>query len=472
MGIPTITSGSIATSVGAIWNNAHTSIAVDSNDKLHLIYGNPTTAKIVYANNTGSKWSFWNVGNRNGDSFTSIAVDKLDSNKVHARWYYVTNLCYGNTTTGPTWTIKNMGALPMYSSESYDRTIVTDKNSKIVMSAYDYTNTNLVVLSSSDGGSNFKAVTIDNSGVVGMRHAIALDTNNRVHIIYADETNDSFCYINNTGSELVWDKYILLDEGTPGGSAAGWIYYQWCGIAVDSNNKIHCTVTSASIDGVATIVHINNTGSTNGLKFDIIPVAAAPGGASYQTIAVDKLNKAHIAFWEYNGTVGVGGIKYANNTSSELNKWTLYNIDDRARAQGRHPSIALDSNNKVYISYHTENCEIYTASITPNYDNSIKANSISLSVNPVAPNNATIATVVGGYLGEGANWYWYSTECAGSYEGCGNPITFYPSSSTTLYVRASGAANTTDCVSTPLDVGYVTIGFINGHAVARAHDTI
>lgn len=80
------------------------------------------------------------------------------------------------------------------------------------------------------------------------------------------------------------------------------------------------------------------------------------------------------------------------------------------------------------------------------------ATSISATVNPVCQGSSTTLSLVGGYLGTGATWRWYSGSCGGTLVGTGTSISVSPTSSTTYYVRAEGSCNTTTCASLLVNV--------------------
>jgi hypothetical protein len=86
------------------------------------------------------------------------------------------------------------------------------------------------------------------------------------------------------------------------------------------------------------------------------------------------------------------------------------------------------------------------------YIPSIIASSASVGTNPTCPNQSVTLTVSGGLLGTGANWYWYSGSCGGTFAGSGSSISVSPASTTTYYVRAEGSCNTTGCVSVTVNV--------------------
>lgn len=83
---------------------------------------------------------------------------------------------------------------------------------------------------------------------------------------------------------------------------------------------------------------------------------------------------------------------------------------------------------------------------------SIIPSSISASPNPSCGGAVTL-TEVGGTLGTGATWNWYSGSCGGTAEGTGTSITVTPSSTTTYFVRATGSGcGTTACVSVTVTI--------------------
>lgn len=69
-----------------------------------------------------------------------------------------------------------------------------------------------------------------------------------------------------------------------------------------------------------------------------------------------------------------------------------------------------------------------------------------------AGSGSVTLSVVGGSLGTGATWQWYSGSCGGTPAGNGTSINVTPSSTTTYYVRAEGTCNTTSCASQVITV--------------------
>jgi len=71
---------------------------------------------------------------------------------------------------------------------------------------------------------------------------------------------------------------------------------------------------------------------------------------------------------------------------------------------------------------------------------------------PICSGSTTSLEVIGGNLGTGESWKWYSGSCGGTQIGTGLTITQIPTETTTYFVRAEGACDTTNCVSTTVTV--------------------
>ncbi len=73
--------------------------------------------------------------------------------------------------------------------------------------------------------------------------------------------------------------------------------------------------------------------------------------------------------------------------------------------------------------------------------------SIGATANPICSGDPTTLSVVGGSLGTGASWQWFSGACSGTAAGSGTSISVSPGANTTYYVLAQGSCNTTVCAS-------------------------
>ena len=105
--------------------------------------------------------------------------------------------------------------------------------------------------------------------------------------------------------------------------------------------------------------------------------------------------------------------------------------------------------------------------------NSTSPTSVSGTTTICVGGSSTLS-VVGGSLGTGATWHWYSGSCGGTAVGIGNSVVVSPGSTATYYVRAEGTCNTTSCRSitvtvnapstAPGSVGVTTSTICNGQS--------
>ncbi len=82
--------------------------------------------------------------------------------------------------------------------------------------------------------------------------------------------------------------------------------------------------------------------------------------------------------------------------------------------------------------------------------------SIAAGNTNLCPGQSTVLSVVGGSLGTGATWEWYSGSCGGIPVGQGNTISVSPTSNTTYFVRAEGTCGNSACASVAITVGVGT----------------
>jgi gliding motility-associated-like protein len=83
--------------------------------------------------------------------------------------------------------------------------------------------------------------------------------------------------------------------------------------------------------------------------------------------------------------------------------------------------------------------------------NSTAPTSISATTNPTCGGSTTL-TVIGGSLGTGATWNWFTGSCGGTPVGTGTSITVTPGTTTTYFVRAQGTCGNTTCASITITV--------------------
>ncbi len=222
----------------------YASIAIDSNDVVHIAYADLTDFDLRYCNNTGGTWSCTAV-ETGGDvgRYTSIAIDSNDV--VHISHVNGTsdNLRYCNNTGG-TWSCTAVDTSG--NVDGYTTSIAIDSNDVVHIAYYDYTNDDLRYCNNTGG--SWSCMAIETSGDVGHNPSIAIDSNDVVHIVHYDGTNDDLRYCNNTGGS--WSCMAIETSGDVGHNPS---------IAIDSNDVVHIVHYDGTNDDLR---YCNNTGGS------------------------------------------------------------------------------------------------------------------------------------------------------------------------------------------------------------------
>ena len=337
----------------------YSSIALDSNGKIHISHFDDTNDDLRYCNNTLGAWSCAIVDNGASTNvlgyFSSIAIDS--NNNIHISHYNNTggDLRYCNNTAG-SWSCTNVETtnnVGQYSS------IAIDSNNKVHISEYDSTNSALRYCNNTAG--SWSCATIDSTNVVGLYDSIAIDSNNQIHIAYHYNTNDDSKYANNTpgtGCDTgSWTCKTIDSSGSGGGA--------YSSIAIDSNNKAH----SSHIDGTA--LGLRYCFSSTGGSWSCSTVDSDGQVGYSSSVGIDSTNKIHISYYDNTND----DLKYCNN----LNGWSCYKLADAdtnlLSTVGRNLAIKqgrlVDSTSfskAVHISWYNNTDLMYTV-VDPFYPN-------------------------------------------------------------------------------------------------------
>ena len=238
----------------------YTSIAIDSNDALHISYYDDTNDDLKYATcssgcTTASNWDKVSVDST-GDVgyYTSIAIDSNDA--LHISYNDDTSddlryaTCSSGCTTASNWdigTVDTTGNVGRFTS------IAIDSNDAVHISYMDLTNYDLKYATCSSGcttASNWDKVSIDTTGIVGYYTSIAIDSNDALHISYYESTNDDLKYATcSSGCTTAsnWDKVSVDTTGNVG-------YYT--SIAIDSNDAVHISYLDFTNIDLGQVCHL------------------------------------------------------------------------------------------------------------------------------------------------------------------------------------------------------------------------
>lgn len=158
-----------------------------------------------------------------------------------------------------------------------------------------------------------------------------------------------------------------------------------------------------------------------------------PGGLAILSVAGGSLGAG--ATWEwYSGSCG--GTPLGSGATLAVNPviTTTYFV----RAEGTCNTTACASTTIVVDDLSTD------------------PGSINTSATNICPGGSATLDVLGGSLGPGASWEWYSGSCGGIYVGSGATISVSPTATTSYFVRAEGPCNTTLCTSITIIVDPVS----------------
>ncbi|MED6338760.1 MAG: putative Ig domain-containing protein, partial [Candidatus Thermoplasmatota archaeon] len=326
------TPSGILESIGS--SGLYTSIALDSNENIHISYYDQTNGDLKYATDKSGSWVITTLDSAGTVGlFTSIAIDSNDN--VHISYYDQTNgdLKYitdnssswvATTVDGAGGGISQTGDVGKYTS------IALNSNGFPVISYFAESGDNLKFAAYgclSGGNCLWSMTNVDSTGLVGKFSSIVVDSNDASHISYYDETNQNLKYATDMSSS--WVTTTVDNTGNTG-------FYT--SITVDSNDDIHIAYNDEGNDDLKYATDMSGSWVTS-------TIDSVGDVGSHPSIAIDSNDKVHISYCYWTGLE----LKYATNKNGI---WVDYTIDSDA---GYYNSIAIDSSNEVHISTHDMN---------------------------------------------------------------------------------------------------------------------
>lgn len=334
----------------------HTALAIDSQDKAHISYVDETDSNLKYSSNSSGSWQTEVVDGVVAQiASTSIAVDSSD--KAHISYY-----AQGDWQTG---SAEVLNYAKQYADSSdplnpkswtihtVDNTTTVGRHSSLVL--YENGYAHIAYRNEDDGDlwyatnapdGNWSTVLIDDSSYAGKYPSIALDSNGKVHVSYLYEyfsnvSEKKLKYITNASGS--WQVETVDDSGFVG---------EYSDIAVDSNNHVH--ISYFDLDNGD--LKYANGGAGN---WEIETVDADGYVGMYTSLALDSSDNVHISYYGWTTDTTTSFLKYANNTSG---LWHAEAVNSGGKV-GKFSSLAVDSNDKVHISYYDEanNTLLYAA---------------------------------------------------------------------------------------------------------------
>jgi hypothetical protein len=179
-------------------------------------------------------------------------------------------------------------------------------------------------------GSSWHYEVVDSSAGVGQYASIALDSSDKVHISYWDSTNNDLKYATNASG--AWVPETLDSSGDKGETTS---------IAIDSSNYVHISYYDA---GNHDLKYATN--ASGAWVPEIIDSAGYVG--KYSCITLDSSDYVHISYYDGSNA----DLKYATNA---FGLWVSDTVEVRENygvGVGEHTCIAVDSLNRVHITYN------------------------------------------------------------------------------------------------------------------------
>ncbi|MDG1550261.1 MAG: putative Ig domain-containing protein, partial [Candidatus Poseidoniaceae archaeon] len=415
---PTNTGGAIPSGLIDNGNYAgkHSSIAVDQYGNTHIVYAiGPTVSgnayQLRYATDESGSWVVSILDpSYAGKSGTSIAIGSNDN--IHVSYFddYVGDLLYLKYD-GSSWSVPlsldNTGG--MYSSLAID----SSDNPHIVYYDNDVQNLDYVRY---DGSSWSSPIAIESSGNVGIHPSLAIDSSDNLHVAYRDASFGHLEYVTASIGGSWSSPYQLYTPGNPfypslkidslgnihvtftdrgGGDDLMYTKYDgsWSNaIEIDSldNVGLYSSLGIDSSDHLHVIYHDDSNGNLEYMTFDgslwssPVSLDGAYSVGEYTALAIDlSSDDVHISYYDTTN----GDLRYlALDSSSNLNSG--YSITPNLPA-----GLGLDVLTGEITGTPTDISANTTYTITARNSGGTATTTVTIVVNDVVPGSFTYTPI-------------------------------------------------------------------------------
>ena len=308
----------------------YSSIAVDSNNSIHISYYDVTSGNLKYASNSGGSWSNYPIDTTASivGRYTSLDIDSND--KVHISYGNLNSwdLKYATNIAG-SWSRSTIddggtGQAGMYSS------LEIDSNDLIHVSYWGRNSDLKYATKSATTGGTWVDEIVEWGYITGEWTSIALDSNNKPFISHVSETHDRLEIGYKSGG--YWTT-PTVDSGSSGEIDHG------TSIAIDSNDAKHI-VYYDNDNGNLKYADFNTL--TNLWQYSELDSAGDVG--KFPSLDIDSQDNLHVAYYDN----GNQELKYAHHNGTS---WEISTLDESG---GLHPSLTIDANDNIYISYYDD----------------------------------------------------------------------------------------------------------------------
>ena len=324
------------------------SLAIDSNDNLHVTYFDAANSNLEYMTYDGSSWSTPvsldstdNVGDH-----SSLAIDSNDNLHVTYRDITNYNLEY-MTYDGSSWSTPV--SIDSTDNVGSDSSLAIDSNDNLHVTYLDNTNGNLEYMTY-DGSSWSTPVSLDSTDNVGSDSSLAIDSSDNLHVTYRDYTNHNLEYMTHDGSS--WSTPVSLDSTD--------IVGDYSSLAIDSNDNLHVTYRDITNYNLEYMTYDGSSWSTP------VSIDSTDNVGSDSSLAIDSNDNLHVTYLDNTN----GNLEYMTYDGSS---WSTPVSIDSTDNVGWESSLAIDSNDNLhvtYLDYTNDNLEYMTTGTNTGGNNS------------------------------------------------------------------------------------------------------
>ncbi|MFH1826452.1 MAG: hypothetical protein ABH823_04090 [bacterium] len=341
-------SWSKSTLVSADAAGAYSSMAIDSNDKIHIAYRHnygSGSEQLRYITNVSGSWVESLVFGVDTSVYNSIAVDSGDN--LHIAFYqtesasYDLKYAYKETGSSTSWdieTIDSTGTVGQYNA------VATDSDNNVYISYIDVTNSDLKLASKVNGSWTTEIV---DGGAMARDTSIAVGTDGTIHLAYTDN-NSSLKYAYKISDASTWTKELVDSQGS----------MDYASLALDSSNTPHIAYKyNAGGDGDdGALMYSSRIGSGAWTASPTVIDDHLSAG-SYCSLAIDGADRPFIAYHIYaiNASYLDSYLKVALYLDGAWTKSTVDTGDNSDDEQsGKYNSLVIDSSGRLHVSYYDE----------------------------------------------------------------------------------------------------------------------
>ena len=205
----------------------YSSLAIDSNDNPHIVYYDNVGQNLEYVTYDGSSWSSPIAIESSGDVgiHPSLAIDSSDNLHVAYRDASFGHLEYVTASIGGSWSSPNQ----LYTSgDPFYPSLKIDSLDNIHVTFTDRGGGDDLMYTKYDGSWSYP-INLDSLDNVGLYSSLGIDSSDHLHVIYHDDTYGNLEYMTFDGSS--WSSPVSLD----GAYSVG----EYTSLAIDSSDNVH-----------------------------------------------------------------------------------------------------------------------------------------------------------------------------------------------------------------------------------------